>query len=132
VQPIRFDRNHPFSMTSPHALNYEGKLYPSAIHLWHAMRFLRRPVGRGRGRTEESWHPELAEGIRKASEPELYADQWAHAGAIGKDGTIMRSLQRPDWEEVQMEKMDEVLALKFTQHPSEYLRIGGIRWTNSG
>ncbi|KAG8717409.1 hypothetical protein FRC08_007534 [Ceratobasidium sp. 394] len=118
VQPIRFDRSHPFSMTSPHALDYEGKLYPSAIHLWHAMRFLRRPAGRGRGRAEESWHPELAEGIRQASEPELYADQWAHAGAIGKDGSIMRSLQRPDWEEVQMDKMDEVLALKFTQHPS--------------
>ncbi|KAG9092151.1 hypothetical protein FRC06_000222 [Ceratobasidium sp. 370] len=118
VQPIRFDRSHPFSMTSPHALDYEGKLYPSAIHLWHAMRFLRRPAGRGRGRAEESWHPELAEGIRQASEPELYADQWAHAGAIGKDGTIMRSLQRPDWEEVQMNKMDEVLALKFTQHPA--------------
>jgi hypothetical protein len=120
VQPIRFDRNHPFSMTSPHALDYEGKLYPSAIHLWHAMRFLRRPAGRGRGRTEEVWHPELAEGIRQASEPELYADQWAHAGAIGKDGTIMRSLQRPDWEEIQMDKMDDVLALKFTQHPSEF------------
>lgn len=132
VQPIRFDRNHPFSMTSPHALNYEGKLYPSAIHLWHALRFLRRPVGRGRGRTEESFHPELAEAIRNANEPELHADQWAHAGAIGKDGTIMRSLQRPDWEEVQMEKMDEVLALKFTQHPSEYLRVRGIHWTNSG
>ncbi|KAG8741989.1 hypothetical protein FRC10_002147 [Ceratobasidium sp. 414] len=118
VQPVRFDRGHPFSMTSPHALDYEGKLYPSAIHLWHALRFLRRPAGRGRGRAEESWHPELAEGIRQASEPELYADQWAHAGAIGKDGTIMRSLQRPDWEEVQMDKMDEVLALKFTQHPA--------------
>ncbi|KAG9118778.1 hypothetical protein FRC07_006538 [Ceratobasidium sp. 392] len=118
VQPIRFDRGHPFSMTSPHALDYEGKLYPSAIHLWHAMRFLRRPAGRGRGRAEETWHPELAEGIRQASEPEMYADQWAHAGAIGKDGTIMKMLQRPDWEEVQMEKMDEVLALKFTQHPS--------------
>ncbi|QRW02329.1 Serine/arginine repetitive matrix protein [Ceratobasidium sp. AG-Ba] len=118
VQPIRFDRSHPFSMTSPHAIEYDGKLYPSAIHLWHAMRFLRRPVGRGRGRTEESWHPELAEGIRQATEPELYADQWAHAGAIGKDGSIMRSLQRPDWDEIQMDKMDEVLALKFTQHPS--------------
>lgn len=121
VQPIRFDRSHPFSMTSPHALEYEGKLYPSAIHLWHALRFLRRPArGRGRGRNaEESLHPELADAIRQAAEPELYADQWAHAGAIGKDGTIMRSLQRPDWEEVQMEKMDEVLALKFTQHPCE-------------
>ncbi|KAG8725143.1 hypothetical protein FRC09_007833 [Ceratobasidium sp. 395] len=118
VQPLRFDRNHAFSMTSPHGITYEGKLYPSAIHLWHAMRFLRRPAGRGRGRAEESWRPELAEGIRNAAEPELSADQWAHAGAIGKDGAIMRSLQRPDWEEVQMEKMDEVLALKFTQHPS--------------
>jgi predicted NAD-dependent protein-ADP-ribosyltransferase YbiA (DUF1768 family) len=120
VQFIRFDRNHPFSMTSPHALDYEGKLYPSAIHLWHAMRFLRRPAGRGRGRTEEVWHPEFAEGIRQASEPELYADQCAHAGAIGKDRSIMQPLQRPDWEDIKMDKIDEVLALKFTQHPSEF------------
>ncbi|CUA67857.1 Serine/arginine repetitive matrix protein 2 [Mus musculus] [Rhizoctonia solani] len=119
IQPIRFDRAHPFSMTSPHGIEFEGKLYPSAIHLWHALRFLRRPVRRGRGRiAEENWHPELAEAIRQTAEPELMADQWANAGGIGKDGTIMRSLQRPDWEEVQMEKIDDVLALKFTQHPS--------------
>ncbi|KAF8725044.1 hypothetical protein RHS02_08409, partial [Rhizoctonia solani] len=119
AQPIRFDRSHPFSMTSPHAIEYEGKIYPSAIHLWHALRFLRCPARRGRGRnTEEIWHPELAEAIRRTAEPELRADQWANAGGIGKDGTIMRSLQRPDWEEVQMEKIDEVLALKFTQHTS--------------
>ncbi|CAE6439811.1 unnamed protein product [Rhizoctonia solani] len=119
VQPIRFDRSHPFSMTSPHGIEFEGKLYPSAIHLWHALRFLRRPARRGRGRSaEENWHPELAEAIRQTAEPELMADQWANAGGIGKDGTIMRSLQRPDWEEVQMSKIDDVLALKFTQHPS--------------
>ncbi|KAL5636389.1 hypothetical protein ACGC1H_000377 [Rhizoctonia solani] len=122
IQPIRFDRAHPFSMTSPHAIEFEGKLYPSAIHLWHALRFLRRPARRGRGRNaEENWHPELAEAIRQTAEPELMADQWANAGGIGKDGTIMRSLQRPDWEEVQMDKIDDVLALKFTQHPCECL-----------
>ncbi|KAG8724063.1 hypothetical protein FRC09_000538 [Ceratobasidium sp. 395] len=117
VQPVQFDRNHAFSMTSPHGITYDGKLYPSAIHLWHAMRFLRR-AGRGRGRAEESWRPELAEGIRNAAEPELSADRWARAGAIGKDGAILLSSQRLDWEEVQMEKMDEVLTLKFTQHTS--------------
>ncbi|KAG8713815.1 hypothetical protein FRC09_018302 [Ceratobasidium sp. 395] len=104
-------------MTSPHALHYNGKLYPSATHLWHAMRFLRR-AGRGRGHAEESWHPELAEDVRMATEPELSADQWAHASMVGKDGAITGSPQRPDWEEVQMEKLDEVLTLKFTQHPS--------------
>ncbi|CAE6538083.1 unnamed protein product [Rhizoctonia solani] len=91
IQPIRFDRSHSFSMTSPHALEFEGRLYPSAIHLC-------RPARRGRSRnTEESWHPELAEAIRQTAEPGPMADQWATAGGIGKDGTIMRSLQCPDW-----------------------------------
>lgn len=120
LEPIHFGLDHPFSMTSPYTVDYEGKLYPSASHLWHTLRFLRRVNSGG---AEESWHPELSEALRGAREPELTADQWTLTGPVGNNGAIMRSLQRPDWEEIRTEKIDEVLSLKFTQHPGECLRI---------
>ncbi|KAG8792201.1 hypothetical protein FRC12_006838 [Ceratobasidium sp. 428] len=126
-------------MTLPHALDYNGKLYPPATHLWHAMRFLRPTERRGRESAEESWYLEIAERVRQSTCPALYADHQArYATVVGADGEA-KSLQRPDWEEVQMGKMDEVLMLKFTQHPelgqmlisthaAELLSVGDPPW----
>ncbi|KAG1752408.1 uncharacterized protein EDB91DRAFT_1044509 [Suillus paluster] len=94
--PVKFDHigelsgfvNH-----SPHRVLYRNKMYPTAMHLLEAMKF-----------TE---HPELQERIRTCTD-------------VGDMYPLSASFQdrvRPDWGLVFLKIMEDVLYLKFKQHP---------------
>ncbi|KAF8589662.1 hypothetical protein K439DRAFT_1332167 [Ramaria rubella] len=87
----------PLNPVSPHKILYKKKLYPTAAHLFEAHKFLKH-------------RPDLAERIRTASDNA--AEMGALAWSFQLDGQV-----RPDWELVWRDKMDEVLYLKFVQHP---------------
>lgn len=78
---------------SPHRVMYANKIYPSAMHLHEAMKF-----------TETK--PELAETIRNTENVE---DIYPFTARL-------QVWVRPDWGAVFLEKMEEVLWHKFTQH----------------
>ncbi|EJD01691.1 DUF1768-domain-containing protein [Fomitiporia mediterranea MF3/22] len=95
---IRFDQDTPgyggLSHVSPHRVFYDGKLYPTAAHLFEAHRFLGR-------------RNDLAKRVRKTQTlPELDA--------------LLRNISehtRHDWEEILFSKMEDVLYRKLAQHP---------------
>jgi len=79
---------------SPHRVIHQNKIYPSATNLHEAMKYLDR-------------RPEVAEMIRSCNNiPEVYPLS-AH----------YQQYQREDWSEVFLKCMEEVLYLKFKQHP---------------
>ncbi|KAF8651152.1 hypothetical protein AX16_004854 [Volvariella volvacea WC 439] len=97
-----------FMNHSPHEILYQDKWYPSAAHLWEALKFLDR-------------RPDLAERVRTC-------------GVVGGEGggvtrldfaefyrTVANepfvSQQRPDWSIVFLKALEEVVYMKFTQHP---------------
>ncbi|KAJ3550415.1 hypothetical protein NM688_g5085 [Phlebia brevispora] len=78
--------------TSPHQVNFKGDMFPSAFHLLQALRFS---------------NPDLRELIR-------------HTRSVDEVRDIVNQnhgLIRPDWENIVLDVMDDVLVQKFRQHP---------------
>jgi len=82
-------------MSSPHCVLYKKKLYPTAEHLLQSHRFLKN-----KGK--------VAEEVRTCSKDPKVALRFAMA----KCGE-----QRKDWDQIKLGKLEEVVYLKFTQHP---------------
>ncbi|KAI0284862.1 DUF1768-domain-containing protein, partial [Russula brevipes] len=78
---------------SPHTVLYQEELYPTALHLFEARKFL-------------DHRPDLAESIRQCER----VDQ---VTAISAE---LAEYTRRDWGTVALSTMDEVLYLKFRQH----------------
>ncbi|KAJ7757552.1 hypothetical protein B0H16DRAFT_1537045 [Mycena metata] len=89
-------RNPYYSFTnlSPHAVAFNGEMYPTSEHLFQAFKFL-------------ECHPDVAQKIRLCKKP---SDAWAEAARH-------KTKIRADWHGVHVEKMDIVLWQKFNQHP---------------
>ncbi|CAA7258448.1 unnamed protein product [Cyclocybe aegerita] len=95
---IRFDQESPnlhmFMNHSPHRILWQNKIYPSALHLHEALRFL-------------DHRPDIAEMIRNTPEVhDVYPLSMSY-----------QQFQRPDWSQKYQDFMDEVLYQKFRQHP---------------
>lgn len=82
-----------FTNFSLHSVEYDGRIYPTAEHLFQALKFV--PT-----------NPDLAEQIR--TQPS--------ARAARTEAGFHRAQQRADWFEVNIEVMDMVLHAKFIQH----------------
>ncbi|KAH9986136.1 DUF1768-domain-containing protein [Russula vinacea] len=78
---------------SPHSVVYEDDLYPTALHLFEARKFL-------------DHRPDLAEQIRRCERVE-------EVTAISAQ---LAEFTRRDWGNVALRTMDDVLYLKFRQH----------------
>ncbi|ESK94389.1 hypothetical protein Moror_8047 [Moniliophthora roreri MCA 2997] len=97
--PIHFSQFSPapysgFLNHSPHRVMYQNRTYPTATHLFEALKFLPR-------------HSEFATKISDTpSVPEVYrlSSSW-------------QKHVRPDWGQVFLSMMEEVLMCKFRQHP---------------
>lgn len=95
--PVKFDHTGELSgfvNHSPHRVLYKDKMYPTAMHLLEAMKF-----------TE---HPRLQERIRKCTD---VADMYPLSASL-------QDHVRPDWGQVFLRIMEDVLYMKFKQHPS--------------
>ncbi|KAF9000292.1 hypothetical protein BDQ17DRAFT_1427293 [Cyathus striatus] len=84
-----------FTNTSAHPVLYKGFTYPTAAHLFEAMKYI-------------DTRPEVVEMIRTCQNiNDVYAISQR-----------FQQFQRPDWNQtVAMCAMEDVLALKFMQHP---------------
>ncbi|TFK36687.1 hypothetical protein BDQ12DRAFT_736773 [Crucibulum laeve] len=102
VQNIRqriffYDKGAPhyaFTNFSPHPVQYQGKIYPTSEHLFQSLKF--------------EHNPKLVEIIRSCPHPR---------DAFNQAKSLQNSV-RDDWKRVKISKMDEILLLKFTQHPA--------------
>ncbi|KAG6335895.1 hypothetical protein ID866_3204 [Astraeus odoratus] len=95
--PIKF--NHigdlgGFVNHSPHRILFRNKTYPSALHLLEAMKFVDKP--------------DIAERIRLALD----------ANEVYRLSTQYHEHVRPDWGQMLLKTLDDVLYLKFKQHPN--------------
>ncbi|KAJ3511336.1 hypothetical protein NLJ89_g4159 [Agrocybe chaxingu] len=103
---IRFDQESPnlhmFMNHSPHRILWQNKIYPSALHLHEALRFL-------------DHRPDIAERIRNTPEVhDVYPLSMSY-----------QQFQRPDWSQKYLDFMDEVLYQKFRQHPDLRMTLLG-------
>ncbi|KAH0840205.1 hypothetical protein J3R83DRAFT_1206 [Lanmaoa asiatica] len=95
--PIKFDHTGDYAgfvNHSNHRVMYKNKMYPTALHLLEAMKFTHQPA--------------LQERIRTCKD-------------VNDMYPLSASLQehvRSDWGQVFLQTMEEVLYLKFKQHPS--------------
>lgn len=96
---LRFDqmsrRYAGFMNHSPHRVVFEDREYPTATHLFEAMKFMPD-------------HPELAEAIRLTKDP-------IDAYFLSADSA---SLARADWYETWRDELLKIVKLKFEQHPN--------------
>lgn len=90
----KHDPYYGFTNFSPHPVIYKGKKYPTSEHLFQSFKF-------------QNHRPNLAEHIRTCSERPSVAFSEARR---------FQPEARPDWKQVNIEKMDETLFHKFTQH----------------
>lgn len=90
-----------FTTFSPHKILYRKQLYPTAEHLYQSMKFL---PSKGRG-----GEPALAERIRTISQ---------HPADAVLEGRQLNKQARPDWKEMRTKWMDEIMYMKFAQHPN--------------
>ncbi|KAL1705169.1 hypothetical protein EV121DRAFT_258872 [Schizophyllum commune] len=91
-----YDRDKPhygFTNFSPHPVKYKDAVYPTSEHLFQAFKFMEH-------------QPRLAEHIRRQPRPR---DALSEARRFDHE-------KRRDWFKVNIDKMDEALYLKFTQH----------------
>ncbi|KAJ7722005.1 hypothetical protein B0H16DRAFT_1227936, partial [Mycena metata] len=84
-----------FINQSPHPIMYNGKVYPTAEHLFQAFKYMDN-------------RPDISERIRTLSNSPIQVfhygrTQWRH--------------QHPDWDRLRTAKMEIVHWYKFTQHP---------------
>ncbi|KAH7887425.1 hypothetical protein F5I97DRAFT_1806076 [Phlebopus sp. FC_14] len=94
--PVRFNHTGDYSgfvNHSHHRVLYRNKTYPTALHLLEAMKFTERP--------------DLAERIRTCADVN---DMYPLSASF-------QQFVRSDWGQVFLKTMDEVLHLKFKQHP---------------
>ncbi|KAL4256763.1 NADAR domain-containing protein [Pleurotus pulmonarius] len=106
LPPIRFTQNDDlagFLNHSPHRVLHQQKIYPSATHLFEAMKYLEGGPG-------QQPRPDLAERIRLCQN---IADVYPLSAEFQSKGWV-----RSDWGSVFNTCMDEVLYLKFRQHPN--------------
>ncbi|KAG8910628.1 hypothetical protein FRC01_006226 [Tulasnella sp. 417] len=97
-----------FTNFAPFTVKYDGKTYPTSEHLFQAMKFLPH-------------RPQLAEHIRTAGE---------RPGIPFMEARRFEPEVRSDWRSVNLEVMDMVLELKFTQHSKlmdELLKTGDAK-----
>ncbi|CCM06414.1 uncharacterized protein FIBRA_08675 [Fibroporia radiculosa] len=96
--PIWFYHKHDpyygFTNFSPHPVDYNGKSYPTSEHLFQSFKFMEH-------------RPLLAEHIRTCSDRPSVA--FSEARRFNNE-------VRSDWIQVNIQKMEETLKLKFTQH----------------
>lgn len=90
----KHDPHYGFTNFSAHPITYMGKRYPTSEHLFQSFKF-------------HGHRPNLAEHIRTCSERPSVAFSEARR---------FQPEVRHDWSRVNIEKMDEVLWHKFTQH----------------
>ncbi|KAF9533960.1 hypothetical protein CPB83DRAFT_756646 [Crepidotus variabilis] len=91
----RQDPHYGFTNFSAHPVIYNGRRYPTSEHLFQSFKF-------------QEHRPNLAEHIRTCSERPSVAFSEARR---------FQPEVRPDWKNVNIEKMDITLYHKFTQHP---------------
>ncbi|KAG8894364.1 hypothetical protein FRB99_001320 [Tulasnella sp. 403] len=89
-----------FTTFSPHKILYKDRLYPTAEHLYQAMKFL---PSKGKGGDLD-----LAEQIRTCSD---------HPAQAVLEGRLLNKQARLDWKEMRVPWMEEILYMKFSQHP---------------
>ncbi|KAI0090987.1 hypothetical protein BDY19DRAFT_886042 [Irpex rosettiformis] len=90
----KHDPHYGFTNFSPHPVMYKGKRYPTSEHLFQSFKF-------------QGHRPGLAEHIRTCSE-------WPST-AFSEARRFQPEVRR-DWIDVNIQKMDETLFHKFTQH----------------
>ncbi|KAF8896055.1 hypothetical protein BD779DRAFT_1667921 [Infundibulicybe gibba] len=90
----KHDPYYGFTNFSAHPVTYKGKRYPTSEHLFQSFKF-------------QAHRPGLAEHIRTCSERPSVAFSEARR---------FQPEVRPDWKDVNIQKMDETLWLKFTQN----------------
>ncbi|KAF8150098.1 hypothetical protein B0H34DRAFT_666421 [Crassisporium funariophilum] len=90
----KHDPHYGFTNFSAHPVIYKGKKYPTSEHLFQSFKF-------------QKHKPNLAEHIRTCSERPSVAFSEARR---------FQPEVRSDWKKVNIEKMDETLFHKFTQH----------------
>lgn len=83
-----------FTNFSPHDVVYAGKRYPTSEHLFQSFKFL-------------DSQPAIAEHIRKCGD---------RPSAVFDEAHRHQKWVRSDWRQVNVEKMEATLRLKFTQH----------------
>ncbi|KAK2460259.1 hypothetical protein APHAL10511_007648 [Amanita phalloides] len=88
------DPYYGFTNFSPHPVIYKGKKYPTSEHLFQSFKF-------------HDYRPGLAEHIRTCSERPSVAFSEARR---------FQPEVRPNWLDINIQKMEEVLWHKFTQH----------------
>ncbi|OAX41488.1 DUF1768-domain-containing protein [Rhizopogon vinicolor AM-OR11-026] len=92
-----YDKNKPFyefTNFSPHNVIYGDKRYPTSEHLFQSFKFLDSA-------------PAIAEHIRKCGD---------RPSAVFDEAHRHQKWVRSDWRQVNVEKMEVTLRLKFTQH----------------
>lgn len=89
-----------FTTFSPHKILYKKRLYPTAEHLYQAMKFL---PSKSKGGDEG-----IAERIRTISQ---------HPRDAVLEGRRYNKQARSDWKEMRTVWMDEIMYMKFIQHP---------------
>ncbi|KAI0784007.1 hypothetical protein BC629DRAFT_1272313, partial [Irpex lacteus] len=90
----KHDPHYGFTNFSPHPVMYKGKKYPTSEHLFQSFKF-------------QEHRPGLAEHIRTCSE-------WPSMAF--SEARRFQPEVRHDWKDVNIQKMDEALWHKFTQH----------------
>ncbi|KAE9394009.1 DUF1768-domain-containing protein [Gymnopus androsaceus JB14] len=83
-----------FTNFSAHSVHYDGKRYPTSEHLFQSFKF-------------QEHRPDIAEHIRICSE---------RPSAAFQEARRYQPQVRSDWLKVNIEKMNETIRLKFTQH----------------
>ncbi|KII89719.1 hypothetical protein PLICRDRAFT_52880 [Plicaturopsis crispa FD-325 SS-3] len=83
-----------FTNFSAHPVQYKGKTYPTSEHLFQSMKF-------------HDQDDRLAEIMRTCGPRPRQVFECAR---------LYQNYRRPDWFDVNIQKMEEVLMLKFTQH----------------
>ncbi|KAF4619526.1 hypothetical protein D9613_004868 [Agrocybe pediades] len=95
--PVMFNQDgqyNGFLNHSPHRIIYRNQTYPTALHLHEAMKFI-------------DHRPEIAETIRRCLD----------VHSVYPISAQYQEHQRSDWYLKYIDFMDEVLLLKFSQHP---------------
>ncbi|KJA29704.1 hypothetical protein HYPSUDRAFT_196051 [Hypholoma sublateritium FD-334 SS-4] len=102
---VRFDQDSPYAVFmnhSPHRVVYRSITYPTAAHLFEAMKFIDN-------------HPDIAENIRACPD----------VNALYSLASQYTSSVRPDWVYTHLQYMDDVLLLKFRQHADLRMKLLG-------
>ncbi|KAJ7837966.1 hypothetical protein B0H14DRAFT_2310687, partial [Mycena olivaceomarginata] len=94
IHPRRKDEFYGFTNHSPHPVTYNGKRYPTSEHLYQAFKFMDN-------------RPDIAEGIRTVSESSCAAVKYSGA---------RKAHQHPDWDRMNIAKMEIATWHKFSQN----------------